>query len=106
MEVENNYNNDHDYTEDEDITEDIKEDIKEDITIIAKIEMLLFLYQTNGSFTNNNYYSIDDLKEDTTNKIYNLLSQQLIFYNEYDIAFNGGLRDAVKYHVDKYFNNN
>ena len=106
MEVENNYNNDHDYTEDENITEDITENITEDITIIAKIEMLLFLYQINGSFTNNNYDSIDDLKEDTINNIYNLLSQQLIFYNEYDTAFNGELRDAVKYYVDKYFNNN
>ena len=47
--------------------------------------------------------SIDDLIEDTTDRIYNILNQQLIFYGDYDTAFNRELRDAVKYHVTDYF---
>ena len=46
---------------------------------------------------------IDDLIEDTTDRIYNILNQQLIFYGDYDTAFNRELRDAVKYHVTDYF---
>ena len=95
MDVENNFNNDNEYMEVEDIVDD--ESIK------AKIEILLFLCQTNGVFTNNNYNSIDDLIEDTTGRIYNLLTQQLIFYGDYDTAFNVELRDVVKHHVTEYF---
>lgn len=95
MEVENNINNNNDYMEVEDIVND--ESIK------AKIDMLLFICQTTGVFTNNNYNSIDDLIEDTTDRIYNILNQQLIFYGDYDTAFNRELRDAVKYHVTDYF---
>ena len=95
MEAENNFNNNNDYMEVEDIVND--ESIK------AKIDMLLFLCQTNGAFVNNNYNTIDDLIEDTTNRIYNILNQQLIFYGDYDTAFNRELRDAVKYHVTDYF---
>ena len=97
MDVENNFNNDNEYMEVEDIVDD--ESIK------AKIEMLLFLCQTSGVFINNNYNSIDDLIEDTTGRIYNLLTQQLIFYGDYDTAFNRELRDAVKHHVTDYFIN-
>ena len=100
MEIENdiyNDNNNDNHTEVEDIVND--ESIK------AKIEMLLFIYQMNGSFINNNYISIDDLIEDITDKIYNLLKQQLIFYNDYDTAFNNELRDVVKNHVTEYFEN-
>ena len=97
MDVENNFNNDNEYMEVEDIVDD--ESIK------AKIEMLLFLCQTSGVFTNINYNSIDDLIEDTTGRIYNLLTQQLIFYGDYDTAFNRELRDAVKHHVTDYFIN-
>ena len=61
--------------------------------------MLLFIYQINGSFINNNYTSIDDLIEDISDKIYELLKQQLIFYSDYDTAFNNELRDIVKNHV-------
>lgn len=99
MEIENDIYNDNnnDHTEVEDIVND--ESIK------AKIEMLLFIYQMNGSFINNNYISIDDLIEDITDKIYNLLKQQLIFYSDYDTAFNNELRDVVKNHVTEYFEN-
>ena len=95
MDVENNFNNDNEYMEVEDIVDD--ESIK------AKIEILLFLCQTSGVFTNNNYNSIDDLIEDTTGRIYNLLTQQLIFVGDYDTAFNRELRDVVENHVTDYF---
>ena len=100
MEIENdiyNDNNNDDHAEVEDIVND--ESIK------AKIEMLLFIYQMNGSFINNNYISIDDLIEDITDKIYNLLKQQLIFYSDYDTAFNKELRDVVKNRITEYFEN-
>ena len=99
MEIENDIYNDNnnDHTEVEDIVNN--ESIK------AKIEMLLFIYQMNGSFINNNYTSIDDLIEDITDKIYNLLKQQLIFYSDYDIAFNKELRDVVKNRITEYFEN-
>ena len=108
MEVENNFNNNNDYMEVENIVNNNNnymevENIVDDESIKAKIDMLLFICQTTGVFTNNNYNSIDDLIEDTTDRIYNILNQQLIFYGDYDTAFNRELRDAVKYHVTDYF---
>ena len=99
MEFENDIYNDND----DDHTE-VKDNVNDE-SIKAKIEMLLFIYQMNGSFINNNYTSIDDLIEDITDKIYNLLKQQLIFYSDYDTAFNNELRDIVKNHVTEYFEN-
>ena len=99
MEFENDIYNDNndDHTE-------VKDNVNDE-SIKAKIEMLLFIYQMNGSFINNNYTSIDALIEDITDKIYNLLKQQLIFYSDYDTAFNNELRDIVKNHVTEYFEN-
>lgn len=99
MEIENDIYNDNnnDHTE-------VKDNVNDE-TIKAKIEMLLFIYQMNGSFINNNYTSIDDLIEDITDKIYNLLKQQLIFYSDYNTAFNNELRDIVKKCVTEYFEN-
>lgn len=94
---ENNENNENDNIEAE------EEDLFNDEIIIAKIAMLLFLYQTNGVLANNNYNSIDDLIEDISNKVYNTLTQQLIFVGDYDTAFNVELRDVVKHHVTDYF---
>ena len=65
--------------------------------------MILFIYQTNGTIANNNYNSIDDLIEVISNKVYNTLTQQLIFVGDYDTAFNVELRDVVKHHVTDYF---
>ena len=99
MEFENDIYNDNndDHTE-------VKDNVNDE-SIKAKIEMLLFIYQINGSFINNNYTSIDDLIEDISDKIYELLKQQLIFYSDYDTAFNNELRDIVKNHVTEYFEN-
>lgn len=104
MEVENIYNNEEMEVEEnnEDYME-VEEDLFNDEIIIAKIAMLLFLYQTNGVLANNNYNSIDDLIEDITNKVYNTLTQQLIFVGDYDTAFNVELRDVVEHHVTDYF---
>ena len=110
MEVENIYNNNEenneDYMEVEENNEDyveVEEDLFNDEIIKAKIAMILFIYQTNGTIANNNYNSIDDLIEDISNKVYNLLTQQLIFVGDYDTAFNVELHDVVEYHVRDYF---
>ena len=108
MEVENIYNNNENNNEmeveenDEDYME-VEEDLFNDEIIKAKIAMILFIYQTNGTIANNNYNSIDDLIEDISNKVYNLLTQQLIFVGDYDTAFNVELRDVVEHHVTDYF---
>ena len=108
MEVENIYNDEEIEVEEIEVEEnneeiEVEEDLFNDEIIKAKIAMILFIYQTNGTIANNNYNSIDDLIEDTTDRIYNILNQQLIFYGDYDTAFNRELRDAVKYHVTDYF---
>ena len=97
MEIEDDIYNDNnnDHTE-------VKDNVNDE-SIKAKIEMLLFIYQMNGSFINNNYTSIDDLIEDISDKVYNLLTQQLIFVGDYDTAFNVELRDVVEHHVTDYF---
>lgn len=108
MEVENIYNNNENNNEmeveenNEDYME-VEEDLFNDEIIKAKIAMILFIYQTNGTIANNNYNSIDDLIEDISDKVYNLLTQQLIFVGDYDTAFNVELRDVVEYHVTDYF---
>ena len=104
MEIENIYyiNENNDEMEVEENNE-VEEDLFNDEIIKAKIAMILFIYQTNGTIANNNYNSIDDLIEVISNKVYNLLTQQLIFVGDYDTAFNRELRDAVKYHVTDYF---
>lgn len=104
MEVENIYNNEEMEVEEnnEDYME-VEEDLFNDEIIKAKIAMILFIYQTNGTIANNNYNSIDDLIEDISNKVYNTLTQQLIFVGDYDTAFNVELRDVVKHHVRDYF---
>ena len=99
MEFENDI-----YNDNNDNHAEVKDNVNDE-TIKAKIEMMLFLYQMNGSFINNNYTSIDDLIEDISDKIYDLLKQQLIFYSDYDTAFNKELRDIVKNHVTEYFEN-
>ena len=100
MEVENIYNNEEMEVEE---NNEVEEDLFNDEIIKAKIAMILFIYQTNGTIANNNYNSIDDLIEDISNKVYNLLTQQLIFVGDYDTAFNVELRDVVKHHVTDYF---
>lgn len=108
MEVENIYNNNENNNEmeveenNEDYME-VEEDLFNDEIIKAKIAMILFIYQTNGTIANNNYNSIDDLIEDISDKVYNLLTQQLIFVGDYDTAFNVELRDVIEYHVRDYF---
>lgn len=110
MEVENIYNNEEMEVEEmeveennEDYMEVEEEDLFNDEIIKAKIAMILFIYQTNGTIANNNYNSIDDLIEDISNKVYNTLTQQLIFVGDYDTAFNRELHDVVEYHVRDYF---
>lgn len=108
MEVENIYNNNENNNEmevEENNEDNIEaeEDLFNDEIIKAKIAMILFIYQTNGTIANNNYNSIDDLIEDISDKVYNLLTQQLIFVGDYDTAFNVELRDVVEYHVTDYF---
>ena len=100
MEVENIYNNEEMEVEE---NNEVEEDLFNDEIIKAKIAMILFIYQTNGTIANNNYNSIDDLIEDISDKVYNLLTQQLIFVGDYDTAFNVELRDVVKHHVTDYF---
>ena len=104
MEVENIYNDEEMEVEEnnEDYME-VEEDLFNDEIIKAKIAMILFIYQTNGTIANNNYNSIDDLIEDISDKVYNLLTQQLIFVGDYDTAFNAELHDVVEYHVRDYF---
>lgn len=87
----------------EDDNVEAEEDLFNDEIIKAKIAMILFIYQINGKIANNNFNSIDDLIEDVTNKVYNLLTQELIFIGDYDTAFNVELRDVVKNHVTEYF---
>lgn len=99
-EIENNEENNENI---EDDNVEAEETIFNDEIIKAKIAMILFIYQTNGKIANNNYNSIDDLIEDLTDKVYNLLTQQLIFIGDYDTAFNRELRDVVKHHVTDYF---
>ena len=107
MEVENIYNNNEEmeveniYNNNEEM--EVEEDLFNDEIIKAKIAMILFIYQTNGTIANNNYNSIDDLIEDISDKVYNLLTQQLIFVGDYDTAFNVELRDVVENHVTDYF---
>ena len=107
MEVENIYNNNEEmeveniYNNNEEM--EVEEDLFNDEIIKAKIAMILFIYQTNGTIANNNYNSIDDLTEDISDKVYNLLTQQLIFVGDYDTAFNVELRDVVENHVTDYF---
>ena len=118
MEIENIYNNrinndeinennEIDEINEDEINEDdnveAEDDLFNDEIIKAKIAMILFIYQTNGKIANNNFNSIDDLIEDLTDKVYNLLTQQLIFIGDYDTAFNAELRDVVKHHVTDYF---
>lgn len=115
MEIENIYNieyneNNEEIENNEENNEEIvdnnveaEEDLFNDEIIKAKIAMILFIYQTNGKIANNNFNSIDDLIEDLTDKVYNLLTQQLIFIGDYDTAFNAELRDVVKHHVTDYF---
>ena len=104
MEVENIYNNNEEMEVEENNEEiEVEEDLFNDEIIKAKIAMILFIYQTNGTIANNNYNSIDDLIEDISNKVYNLLTQQLIFVGDYDTAFNVELHDVVEYHVRDYF---
>lgn len=121
MEIENIYNNEinnNEINENNEIDEinndeinendgddnvEAEEDLFNDEIIKAKIAMILFIYQINGKIANNNFNSIDDLIEDVTNKVYNLLTQQLIFIGDYDTAFNVELRDVVKHHVTEYF---
>ena len=109
MEVENIYNNEEMEVEEMEVEEnnedymEVEEDLFNDEIIKAKIAMILFIYQTNGTIANNNYNSIDDLIEDISNKVYNTLTQQLIFVGDYDTAFNVELRDVVEYHVRDYF---
>ena len=104
MEVENIYNNNEEMEVEENNEEmEVEEDLFNDEIIKAKIAMILFIYQTNGKIANNNFNSIDDLIEDLTDKVYNLLTQQLIFIGDYNTAFNAELRDVVKHHVTDYF---
>ena len=106
MEVENIYNNNEEMEveeNNEDNEMEVEEDLFNDEIIKAKIAMILFIYQTNGTIANNNYNSIDDLIEDISDKVYNLLTQQLIFVGDYDTAFNVELRDVVENHVTDYF---
>lgn len=107
MEVENIYDNNenNEEMEAEENNEEMEaeEDLFNDEIIKAKIAMILFIYQTNGTIANNNYNSIDDLIEDISNKVYNLLTQQLIFVGDYDTAFNVELHDVVENHVTDYF---
>ena len=104
MEVENIYNNEEMEVEEMEVEEmEVEEDLFNDEIIKAKIAMILFIYQTNGTIANNNYNSIDDLIEDISDKVYNLLTQQLIFVGDYDTAFNVELRDVVENHVTDYF---
>ncbi len=119
MEIENIYNNEinnnNEINENDEINENGEDEINEDDNVEAeedlyndeiiktKIAMILFIYQTNGKIANNNYNSIDDLIEDISDKVYNLLTQQLIFIGDYDTAFNRELRDVVKHHVRDYF---
>ena len=99
-EIENNEENNEEIVDD---NVEAEEDLFNDELIKAKIAMVLFIYQTNGKIANNNFNSIDDLIEDLTDKVYNLLTQQLIFIGDYDTAFNRELRDVVKHHVRDYF---
>ena len=99
-EIENNEENNEEIVDD---NVEAEEDLFNDEIIKAKIAMILFIYQTNGKIANNNFNSIDDLIEDLTDKVYNLLTQQLIFIGDYDTAFNRELRDVVKHHVTDYF---
>ena len=99
-EIENNEENNEEIADD---NVEAEEDLFNDEIIKAKIAMILFIYQTNGKIANNNFNSIDDLIEDLTDKVYNLLTQQLIFIGDYDTAFNAELRDVVKHHVTDYF---
>ena len=103
MEVENIYNNEEMEVEENNEEMEVEEDLFNDEIIKAKIAMILFIYQTNGTIANNNYNSIDDLIEDISDKVYNLLTQQLIFVGDYDTAFNVELRDVVENHVTDYF---
>ena len=76
MEVENIYNNNEEMEVEENNEEmEVEEDLFNDEIIKAKIAMILFIYQTNGTIANNNYNSIDDLIEDISDKVYNLLTQ-------------------------------
>ena len=99
-EIENNEENNEEIVDD---NVEAEETIFDDEIIKAKIAMILFIYQTNGTIANNNYNSIDDLIEDISDKVYNLLTQQLIFVGDYDTAFNVELRDVVENHVTDYF---
>ena len=113
--INNNENNNDEIIENDEINEDeinenneddnveAEEDPFNDEIIKAKIAMTLFIYQIHGKIANNNFNSIDDLIEDVTNKVYNLLTQQLIFIGDYDTAFHVELRDVVKHHVTEYF---
>ena len=80
-----------------------EDNIINDDCLKARIEMLIFLYQKDGTFANDDCFSVDDLIDVVCRKLYNILKQELIFYKDYTIAFDSNLYDTVKCYVRRYF---